>query len=270
MFAVLPAPASRGRDRHRELVYAFEGMLPLPIEECQIAFATNGHEIVGCACRRSVLVPMRQRYEVVTPTRLPAWLGVSEPGSCLKQLNLLHGDMRSKIRQRRSGTTLKLVCFLLCVMSALVVYQSRQRLKVWSYQSGVVRDDIQALYDSVLQSGQHATQPDAIRFATVLNELARTRTGADRPHHEDLVADLAYLLARWPEENQTRIQQIQVDASSAQLIVSLPDNDRALAVLDHLADLDGWDVRSRDIQPARDRVNLNVQIARDERGRSDA
>lgn len=270
MFASLPVTAGRGRDRQRELVYAFEGLLPIPIEECQIAFATHGPDVIGCACRRADLVPMRVKYEIVTPSRLPDWLGVSEPRQCLKQLNLLRGEMRSQIRLRRRNTTLKLVSGLLCVLSAFVVYQSQQRVKLWSHQSSEVRDEIQALYDGVLPSGQKATQPDAIRFATMLNELARTRTGANRHHHGDLIADFAYLLDRWPAEDQTQVQQIRLDASTAQLIVSVPDNDRALGVLDYLAGLDGWDVRSREIHPAHNRVNLSVQIARDEKEQSDA
>jgi hypothetical protein len=270
MFAVLPAPASRGRDRQRELTYAFEGMLPLPIDECQIAFAINGTEVIGCACERSALMPMRQNHEIVTPSRLPEWLGVSEPERCLKQLNLLRGEMRSQIRQSRMRTTLKLVSGIMCVITVLVVYMSQQRLRMLSQQSITVREDIQALYDGVLPSDEQSTQPDAIRFATVLNELARTRTGAGPQHHEDLVADLAYILAQWPSDSQAQLQQIRLDASTAQLSVSVPDNDRALSILDYLTDLDGWDVRSRDMHPTQDRVNLNVQIARSDKELPDA
>ncbi len=270
MFAVLPAPASRGRDRQRELTYAFEGILPLPIDECQIAFAINGAEVIGCACKRAALMPMRLKHEIVTPNRIPEWLGVSEPERCLKQLNLLRGEMRSQIRQRRMRTTLRLVSGIMCVISVLVVYESQQRLRMWSQQSITVREDIKALYDGVLPSGEQSTQPDAIRFATVLNELARTRTGAGPQHHEDLVADLAYLLAQWPSDSQAQLQQIRLDASTAQLSVSFPDNDRALSILDYLTDLEGWDVRSRDMQPTQDRVILNVHIARSDKGLSDA
>lgn len=270
MFAKLPRPAGSGREREQELLYAFEAVIPLPIDQCQLAFTEAGEFVIGCACIRAELEPFRGTYERAIPAELPDWIQVDDGKDHRARLNLLTGEMRSLIQIRRQESTLKISCVALLLIAILVWIVTARQVESWSRQSQIVREDIRALYNAVLPTVNGNAQPDPIRFATLMNQLSSTRTGAQRDARHELVSELSALLSDWPVRAQAQVRLISLDQNEIRVEISLPDNERALSVLEYLNGRDGWEIRSREISPVAERIDLRVTIERQAGGSSDA
>lgn len=262
MFAKLPRPSGSGSERRQELVYAFEALLPIPVDQCQMALTEVGQHVIGCACLKAELEPLRSIHERAIPSQLPDWIKADDPHQCRSRLNLLTGEMQSSVRVIRRDRTLQLASVTCLAIAALVFLASQRLSNQWAQQSEVVREDIQAMYEAVLPPAQGNAQPDAIRFTTLMNQLGSSRTGARDQSNLRLVDDFALLLADWPQDIQAQARSISVDQGVIRLEVSMPDNDRALSMLEYLSAQKSWEIRSREITPAADRVELRVQIAR--------
>lgn len=270
MFAKLPRPAGSGRERHQELVYSFEAVLPLPVVQCQMAFVDIGEHVICCACRKSDLEPLRAAHERAIPSVLPDWLDSEDQAGVRDRLNLLTGDMQPLIQIRRRKLTLQLATAALLIIAAVVFLVTQRQSAQWSEQSQAVRDDMRALYQSVLTTANGNAQPHAIRFATLMNQLGSTRTGANQSAENRLIDDFAGLVAGWPEDLEAQVRSVSVDQSTIRLEMSVLDNEHALSMLAYLSQLNGWVVRSREMTPAADRVELRVQLARQSSEVSDA
>ena len=178
--------------------------------------------------------------------------------------------MQPLIQIQRRKLTLQFVTAAVLIIAAVVFFVTQHQSAQWSWQSNAVRDDIQALYQSVLPPASGNAQPDAIRFATIMNQLGSTRTGANRASESRLIDDIVLLLAGWPADLEAQVRSVSLEHSAIRLEMSLPDNERALSVLAYFSEHRGWVVRSREMAPAADRVELRVQLERQMSGGSDA
>jgi hypothetical protein len=262
MFAKLHRPSGTGRERLQELVYTFEAVLPLPIDQCQLAFTEEGQFVIGCACLRTDLEPLRLTHEQAIPEKLPDWILADEAGTARTRLNLLNGQMQSFIQVRRKETTLKVMSAVFLVIATLVWLASQRQSNTWTQQSQSVREDIRAMYDAVLPPANGNAQPEAIRFATLLNQLSSTRTGTRDGSRHQLADELSALLSDWPESVQAQVRLMSLDQGTLRLEMSLPDNEQALFMLEFLSGRDDWEIRSRELSPAAERVDLRLTIVR--------
>ena len=109
MFAQLPRSSGSKREQRQELKFAFEAILPIPVDQCQMAFAVVDQSIIGCAVRKTLIASYRSTHETAIPRELPDWVPASEQAQCRAQLNLLTGEMESLIRINRRNRTLQMV-----------------------------------------------------------------------------------------------------------------------------------------------------------------
>ena len=271
MFAKLPLPSGRGRIRYQELLYAFEALLPLPIEECQIVFADATDGVVACACRKTELESVRSTAEVAIPRELPVWISSQDPEIIRRQLNLLSGNFVSMTRERRQGRTVLLACVILLAAAGIFAISAFHRAGRLERQVSEVRGDIDDLYRIVLPKVDGLAQPDSIRFATIINQLNASRTGVVHSTEHQLIEELAVLIREWPAEAMAQVRSLRLDQSGGQFEITLPDNQHASMLLAHITNTQGWEVQSRSTRPAANgRMELTVQIRRDSSEASDA
>ena len=267
MFAQLPRSSGSKREQRQELKFAFEAILPIPVDQCQMAFAEVDQCIIGCAVRKTVIASYRSTHESVIPRELPDWVPTSDQAQCRAQLNLLTGEMESLLRINRRNRTLQMASIVAVLIAGIVFFASQRQSHAWASQITQARGHMQAMYDSVLPPASGITQPDPIRFATLLNQVNSTRTGTRDQAQHQLVDDLALLLADWPESAEARVQSISLEHNTIGFEMSLPNNELALSMLSFLSGKEDWAVRSREISPAADREQLGVQLTRQgERG----
>ncbi len=270
MFAQLPRSSGSKREQRQELKYAFEAILPIPVDQCQMAFAEVDQCIIGCAVRKSLIASYRSTHETAIPREIPEWVPTSDQARCRAQLNLLTDEMESLIRINRRNKTLLMVSIVAVLISGIVYVASQRQTRAWASQATEARGHMQAMYDSVLPPTSSSEQPDPIRFATLLNQVSSTRTGTRNQAKHRLVQDLALLLADWPESAEARVQSISLDHNTIRLEMRLPNNELVLSMLSFLSGKEDWAVRSREISPAGDRVQLGVQLSRQGEGGLDA
>ena len=270
MFAQLPRSSGSKREQRQELKFAFEAILPIPVDQCQMAFAVVDQSIIGCAVRKTLIASYRSTHETAIPRELPDWVPASEQAQCRAQLNLLTGEMESLIRINRRNRTLQMVSIVAVFIAVIVFVALQRQSNAWVSQAAEARGHMQAMNDSVLPLASGNAQPDPIRFAMLLNQVSSTRTGTRDQAQHRLVEDLALLLEDWPESAEARVRSMSLDHNTIRLEMSLPNNELALSMLSFLSAKKDWDVRSREISPAADRVQLGVQLSRQGEGGLDA
>ena len=261
-FAQLPMPTGSSRERQQELMYAFEGLLPLPVEQCQMSFANTEGYTIGCACRKSELAILRAKAERAIPSDLPAWLNTDSPEQIRASLNLLKGDMQSFTRLKRRRKTLQITSISILVFTILLWLALHERARVMKASTDRIRADISSMYSAVLPPAQGGAQPDAIRFMTYMNQLTSTRTGKVQKAEEHIIAELATLLSGWPSELQAQVKLVTLSRSAATLQMDLPNNTLAADLLKHFRIHNhSWDIQSHETTPHTNGVSLNIQLS---------
>lgn len=268
MFAELPKPAGKGRSADQELRYAFEAVLPTPIDEVHMVFAPAGERVIGCAVSIESLLSHQESAEVLIPDGLPEWLTCDSPSSICAQLNFLTGKFLPASYRRRSERTLKLASFLLLLSSILFYIGAMRRVGRLETDATTLRGDIRAMYARVLPppiAGN--SQPDFIRFQTLLNQLSATRTGTEDTHHSaQIIPALSSLLQDWPEDNQAQVRSLQVGRSELRFEAGFPDNRMASAMIEHFQQTHSWMMQSHQVSARADQVDLSVQLIRAQDG----
>ncbi len=262
-FALLDAPSGSRKDAQLELLYAFEAVLPQPVDEMQVVFSKPiDGKVVGCACDREIVQGFRSTAEMLIPQSVPEWLGVQITDNQRRQLNLLTGSMRPTSSLNRDRVSAKMVCFALIAMMLMVVFGVNRRINTIESQRAIVDEQIADLYDGVLpRSTGPNTLPNAIRFAALLNQVRATRTGAVQLSKQDLVADLAGIFEQWPNEIDVQVRSLIMSTDMIRVELSVQDNELAAQVILHLDQLPEWEIKHRSMTPRSDRVDLSMTLS---------
>ena len=263
-FAVLDAPAGSGKEAQLELLYQFEALLPQPVDEVQVVFTKPmDGKVIACACDMETVQGFRSQAEMLIPDSIPDWLEVEVSETQRQQLNLLSGSMRPISSLNRDRATAKLVCFASIVALLVVFVGVHRRINQIETQQALVNEQIAALYDSVLPRATGPnTQPNAIRFATLLNQARATRTGAVQLAQQDLVKDLALIFEQWPIEINIQVRSLILNPDTVRVELSVQDSKAATQVIDRLGQLTDWAIETRSMMPRSDKVDLSITLAR--------
>lgn len=263
MFAELPKPAGRGRSADQELRYAFEAVLPTEIDEVHMVFASAGERVIGGAIPRTVLYGYQQSAEMLIPDRLPEWITCEDPNDLCEQLNFLTGAFQPDTHLRRSEGTLKLTCFLLLLSSGLFYLGASRKADQREAEATRLRADISSMYNRVLPPAAGSTQPDSIRFQTIMNQLSATRSGTtDSEYSHEIIPALASVLQAWPADQHAQVRSLQIGRTDLRLEAGFPDNSMASAMIEHFQKAVGWAMQSHQVSARADQVDLSVQLTR--------
>jgi len=262
-FALLDVPANRGKDARLELLYQFEAVLPQPINTVQVVFSKsiNG-KVLACGCDKKRVKSYQGQADMLIPESIPDWLGVDSSLALQRQLNLLTGSMRPTSVISRERTTAKLVCFTSVAILLFVLIGVSMRINSIDTQKGIIEQQISAEYDRVLPQASTISQPDAIRFATLLNQTRATRTGKTRIEENDLVSDFANLVEDWPESLGLQTSSLALDNQGIRLQVSGPDDSATTGLIQYFAENPHWAIDTRSTIPRSDRIDLNMSLSR--------
>jgi type II secretory pathway component PulL len=265
-FGLLDDVPGRGSERLRELGYQFEGLVPLPIDELQVAYAKleNG-KVVACGCPVSMAQQHRSKAEVLIPDILPDWMEIDLSDAQQLQLNMLTGKCRPVSVIKRNRSTSKLVTAVSIACVVLMILGLQRRIDQASKQHDVITGQIDEMYSEVLPvSSGSSAQPQAIQFQTLLNETRSTRTEGTGMSEHDLVHDLAQFLGDWPGIEGTQVQSVVLGPDLLSLKLSAPDNDSATQLIQVISDFQDWNIQNRSTTPRSDSVDLDLTISRAE------
>ena len=262
-FALLDAPSGSGKEAQLELLYAFEAILPQPVEEMQVVFSKPiDGKIIGCACDRKTVQGFRSKAEILIPQSVPEWLGIQITDNQRRQLNLLTGSMRPTSSLTRDRASAKIICFTSIAMMLMIVFGVNRSINTIESQRAVVDEQIAEMYNKVLpRSTGPNTLPNTIRFAALLNQSRATRTGAAQLSQQDLVADLAGIFEQWPTEIDIQVRSLIMSADTIRVELSVQDNELAAQMIQHLDQLPEWEIKHRSMTPRSDRVDLSMTLS---------
>lgn len=263
-FALLDAPQGRGRDAQRELLYQFEALLPQSIDGLQVAFSKPIEgKVVACACDRTLIESLRNSVDILIPDSIPVWLGESYTNLQRNQLNLLTGLMRPVSAVQRERLNAKLVCFASLVIMLLLVLGVSRRLHKIELQRDTVNSQIATIYSQVLPRTVGAqSQPDSVRFSSMLNQARATRTGTGTQSQHDLVFELSAIFTQWPTTIPFQVRSLVIGDDSLRMEVSVENNELATQVIQAISQLHGWEISTRTTTPRADQVDLSVTLSR--------
>jgi len=263
-FALLKAPSGTRKEARLELLYQFEAVLPQSIDDVQVVFTKPfDGQVVACACDLETVQSFRAKAEELIPDSFPEWVGNKIYKTHGQQLNLLTGSMRPISALNRNQATAKLVCFAAILALFAVISGAHRRINQVESKHTEVSDQIASQFDTVLPRITGAnTQPDAIRFATLLNQARATRTGTVQLVQHDLVKDLADIFAQWPTPIDIQVRSFTMGSESVRVDLFVHDNETAAQVIEQLGDLEGWSIKSREMRPSSGKVDLSMRFTR--------
>ena len=276
VFAVLDAPIGRGKHRRQELLYQFEAVLPQTVEELQIVFSKeHDGKVIACGCRRSQVHAFQSQAELLIPESFPEWIGnefaTPVPDQIRESLNLLTGPFQPLSVKRFERSTAKLVAIASLAILIIVLITSQRHLRAIQQQQAVVDAQTDRLFQTVLPpSTGPGTQPDAIRFATLMNTMQSTRTGVSDVRREDLIADLAAIFEGWPSDIEIQMQSLDLGKDSLSIQLSVQQDEAVAQVIAKLSELERWSVLSRTTTPRSGGVDLSIRFQRRTNQESDS
>jgi len=262
LFAELTVPSKRGRMGKQELLYEFEAFSPIPIEQLHVVFTHHEGCVIGCACSRDELVKYQNSAEMLVPAGLPEWLGTNGDSAAIcSRLNLLTGNFQPESQRIMARRTSIMACIVLLGAAFLFLSASLRRAEALADSSAEIGLRIDAMYKSVLPPPQEGVlQPSSIRFQTLLNELSTTRTRDGSEQHSPLIPRLASVIASWDSESKARVRSLTIAETELRVVAGLENNQRALAIVEHLRHSVDWSIQSHSVTPRRDQVDLNVLL----------
>jgi len=264
VFALLEAPSSRGSDQDRELLYQFEAFVPQNVGDVHVVFSrpVDG-KVIACGCDQDRVRQFQSKAEILVPSSLPGWIGIESTDAICMQLNLLVGSMKPTSFHQRERITAKIMCIATIVIMLAIILGVQRKRSVIDVQLTDLNTQVATMYKKVLpRSSGPNTQPDAIRFSTLLNQARVTRTGAKGLAGYDLVKDLAGVFEGWPRSIDLQGRALTLNEQTLRIELSVSDNAAASEVVRVLSGLNGWEIDTRSTNPRSDHIDLSITLVR--------
>lgn len=227
--------------RHRDAIrFAFEDLLPIPIEEVACAFAPVGDWFIACGLPREGLSNLiNPRTRTLVPATIPPWVleqaGLpGAPPSLARRLNLLTDEHEPPVVRRARRRQVLQIAALAALLVSLFVAGVQRRIEVLKGGEVFAEERIRAAYARVLPPSSSA-QPPAVRLASELRSLERltvrpSALGHPEAANFDAALSLSRLLARVPEMHlATDSLDILPGRATFVAVVSDPDEAQRLA-----------------------------------------
>lgn len=240
-------PAGAGPQAIR---FAFEGLLPLPIDDAEIRFSTPvtrpgaNDVVIGCAIERVALDALIIQHESAgvcvehsIPDGWPAFIlesiGCPLDDTLLNELEFRTGAFQSpRARQRDRKTYVAAAAALVLISTSLAMGWLGQASKLHDETAMIQSQSAQRITEHLgtAQGAAAALSPE-LRLTAELRGLRQSRNQSATPLlSEDRLATFLELLDHWPQEIPTRADTLQIDQDSITLrgLVRSPQDYEAL------------------------------------------
>lgn len=234
--------------RREELLYRFEEVIPIPIEEVHAVFLpVDQRRILACGMERDIL----QRYRLkdileLGPQSVPECL--TESGITELKLNLLSGPMTPPALTTSRRRWISAACWWLCVgVLALSLGLMRRASANFVFAKGLSAQAHSLIHDSLVDgrltvdSGSGSLPPE-LQLTAELRRLRQTRGQrvAAMPMVADACESLIALLQAWPRMGHLRTEFIGVTPATLSLAGVADDSAAASQWSQAFASIPGW------------------------------
>lgn len=269
-WSVLEAPRTSAGVRPRSTtrrtavwLYAFEDVLPVPVDSIACAFLKAGDKVVACGLPVAVLTALvGPRTHTLHPDSIPAWIldettakANAKDGTppSPRRLNLLtHSHEPHTVRRARRRLVLHAAAMTTCLLAILTLGVER-RLAELNARTADANQLIDSAYARVLPPSASG-QPRAVRLASELRALERlavrpsdtsSRPGGRQPVETsdfDAALALSQLLALVPDMHLA-CDSLDVTPARATLVATVPTTEDAQRLAKAFDQAGAWQLR---------------------------
>ena len=250
------------KPREREaLLYAFEEHIPVPLESVHAVFVelVSG-EALACAADRGVVDrAWRAGATELWPDTLPDWL--EDRSVPVERLNLLHAEFtpRPVQRLRRIATRAALVSVI--AAGLIVGLRSQADLGADRREANAALEEATGLkQDAVGLPGLTGPRLDAAFVSAARRAAANENATAGG--QKSVLPDTARVVSALGGVPELRVEQLTLAGPTLALVATLPDASRLDSLIDTLDAMEGYAAGTPAVRPARDRIEVQVQLER--------
>ncbi len=280
--AGLTLPRHGGRVGEESDRFAFETVLPVPVEETETRFAAAGNHVIGCALEREVLddwITLTESVGADVVSVRPSGLlpAITEPlngaagDRLLERLEFRSGLFEHKRIHRRRSLNLGVLAaawLLGCLLAAFGWWRLGQQ---YQQQTQVARDAAVELARSVLPDERQSSDRPSQVLANLVSRGSRLQGGeADKHRSKPVAEELITVLQNWPELEEAELdvlsiteRSLSLNGSSAELTAA----DTLAGVLQSVLASDEWEsFQPSSTQQRGERYKFNVTGRRAQTG----
>lgn len=240
-----PCPSRPSRRDRQRLDFAFEGELPMPVEQVLTTYARiDDHRTLACAVDRTQADAALDRGALVLrPGEPPEFVRAAAPDAharCMT-MNFLTGDAAAKpVRRSRLRVRAELAA-VLCIGTVLLLWGMQRRIDQSRIQIAQLSAQRQAEIDRAIPS---ASVRDELTLLSELRKLDRSRAPGAMPAGfeigQDVTPALAEALRLWPADLHARTHRIVASAGQLQFQTTIDAIEESELLAQALAQSDRW------------------------------
>ncbi len=238
---------------------AFEAWLPLPVDEVESRFVrTDQGGWIACGVERTTLqqwigAATSNGEQVLTSIRPSAWPGIIDsPSEDAALPDFRSGSFACPSLARAKRRVLGVAVFTLVAIAAVACLALLGRAQALHVASANIEAQARPLItDALALSATLPASVDPRRLLTSELEALRQATDSTATNYRASGSTAPYLrlLAVWPADVPTRVDQLEVNESALRLTLSVRDHGDAERLVDALTTDDlPWTLGSRNIQ----------------------
>jgi len=260
------------------LRFAFERVLPLPVDEveCRFVFDPEHSVWIACGIEHDELIARFGEHassiESVRPSALPDFLervGSFAPAGFEFRSGRYASPSRLRHRRRVTRTAIAAVVAMSFIVSLGFTVSAGRLTESARAVNQATQTELGRALESMGLSDQHAhsaVQPSLV-LTSQLRKAERSRTpmadGNDSLIQQSTAPQYVALLASWPGGVRAAVESVQVGSASISINGSLADAEDWERLRATLSDgLPGWPEQSASINRADDRFRFSLRFER--------
>lgn len=238
-------PTRQGRKDRQRLDFAFEGELPMPIEQVLTAYdRIDDKRTLACAIDRSTAeAALESGAVVLQPCEPPEFVqeGIGDTPNALDQMNFLIGDATPRtLRRSRVRFQMELAALLL-LFTTMLLFGMQRRIdesRLRAYELATQRQL------EIERAIPNARVPDALSLLSELRRFERSRSADAMPPgfepNRDITPSLAEALSTWPSDLHARTRRLVATADQIQIQTEVEAIEQSESLAQALTQKNSW------------------------------
>ena len=240
--ACRPRPSRRDRLR---LDFAFEGELPMPIEEVLTTYVPlDAQRTLACAVDRAQAESALDAGALVLrPGNLPGFVRQATPDieRFMASMNFLDGHAAPKQVRRSRTRVFAEIAVIACLVTGVMLYGMEKRIAHASKRAQDQNLERRAAIEDALPS---VAVPDELTLLSRLRQLERSRAPGALPTGleagRDITPALAHAMQHWPSDLHARTRRLSASMGQLQLQAEIDAIEDSEQLAQALARSDQW------------------------------